>query len=63
MREVYLRYFLSLSTSVDVFGGQTFVFTALLYHLSPKKGLSRILPNMKAYVIVRGLGLLQIPET
>ena len=51
MRRAYPRCFLSLSS--DVFGGQTFVFTALLYHLSEKKGLSRILSNMKAHVIVR----------
>ena len=52
MRKAYLRYFLSLS--VDIFGGQTFVFTALLYHLSQKKELSRILSKMNAYLVVRG---------
>ena len=53
MRKAYPICFLSLS--VDVFGGQTFVFTALLHNLSRKeKEFSRILSNMKAYVIVRG---------
>ena len=53
MRRAYLRCFLSLS--VDIFGGQTFVFTAWLYHLLQKKDRrSWILSNMNAYVIVRG---------
>ena len=52
MRRAYPRCFLSLS-SVDVFGGQTFVFTALLYHLSKKRAFSNFV-NKKAHVIVRG---------
>ena len=45
-----------LSISVDVFGGQTFVFAALLYHFSPKKKKKRAFleSNMKVYVVVRG---------
>ena len=53
MRRAYPRCFLSLS--VDVFGGQTFVFT--LYctiFLKKKKEFSRIFSNMKAYVVARG---------
>ena len=45
------RYF--LSPSVDIFGGQAFVFTASLYYLSEKKRRSRILSDMNAYVIVQ----------
>ena len=52
MRRAYPGCFLSLS--VDVFGGQTFVFTLYCTIFSKKKkGFSRIFSNMKAYVIVR----------
>ena len=53
MRRAYPGCFLSLS--VDVFGGQTFVFT--LYctiFLKKTREFPRIFSNMKAYVIVRG---------
>ena len=54
MRRAYPGCFLSLS--VDVFGGQTFVF--MLYctiFLEKKRGVfSNFFSNMKAYVIVRG---------
>ena len=52
MRRAYPGCFLSVS--VDVFGGQTFVFTLYCTVFLKKKGFPRIFSNMKAYMIVRG---------
>ena len=52
MRRAYPGCFLSVS--VDVFGGQTFVFTLYCTVFLKKRGFSGIFSNMKAYVIVRG---------
>ena len=54
MRRAYPGCFLSLS--VDVFGGQTFVFTlyCTIFFFPKKKGVSSNFSNMKAYVVVRG---------
>ena len=53
MRRAYPGCFLSLS--VDVFGGQSFVFTPYCTIFSIKKReFPRIFSNMKAYVVVRG---------
>ena len=55
MRRAYPGCFLSLS--VDVFGGQTFVFTlyCTIFFLKKKKGgVSSNFSNMKAYVVVQG---------
>ena len=51
-----------LTLSVDVFGGQTFVFMLYCTNFFPyctiflkkKKGVSSNFSNMKAYVVVRG---------
>ena len=53
MRRAYPGCFLSVS--VDVFGGQTFVFTLYCTIFLKKKGFFEFFfSNMKAYVIVRG---------
>ena len=53
MRRAYPGFFLSLS--VDVFGGQTFVFTPYCtIFLKKKRGVSWNFSNMKVYVVVRG---------
>lgn len=52
MRRAYPGCFLSLS--VDVFGGQTFVFTLYCTIFLKKRVFSNFFSNMKAYVVVRG---------
>ena len=55
VRRAYPGCFLTLS--VDVFGGQTIIFTlycTIFLKKRKKKGVSSNFSNMKAYVVVRG---------